>query len=272
MLTQCGKVNRNSCAASDVGAQRQRSVRHIVLDVRFTGCRLGLGLRFRLRLRGDVGREAAVAQRLPQDGGRAASSPAPRGPRRSGREAPSSSGCRRQRSPPCGRRHGGSHPPVERSSGRGQDGVEGFRRSGRPRRRAGGEDVVAQPPAAVGELVHESSSAAVGFDQPELVELVASGLVEFRPESNEIGVGHWTRLGHQHEEYGSFGSGQICRRDTHGANRSGMGSNHHPEGRARPVYSSSLEGVAPFAAWGGGRSNGWRTSARSLMIWKSAVL
>jgi hypothetical protein len=65
----------------------------------------------------------------------------------------------------------------------GQDGVEGFRRSGRSRRRAGGEDVVAEPPAAVGELVHESSSAAVGFDQPELVEFVASGLVEFRPES-----------------------------------------------------------------------------------------
>ena len=74
---------------------------------------------------------------------------------------------------------------------------------------------MAEPPAAIGELVNESPSAALRFDEPQLVEFVASWLVEFRPEGHEIGIWDGTRLGHQYEEHGSFGYGQIRRRDSH---------------------------------------------------------
>ena len=60
--------------------------------------------------------------------------------------------------------------------------------------RAGGHNVVAQPPAAIGGLVNESSSAALRFDEPQIVEFVAFWLVEFRPESHEIGIWDGTRL------------------------------------------------------------------------------
>jgi hypothetical protein len=63
--------------------------------------------------------------------------------------------------------------------------------------------------------VNESPSAALRFDEPQLVEFVASWLVEFRPGSHKIGIWDEKRLGHQYEEHESFGYGQICRRDSH---------------------------------------------------------
>ena len=103
----------------------------------------------------------------------------------------------------------------------GQHGVEGFRRTCRSRRRSGGDDLAAQMPAPVGELMHESPAAANRFDQPKLVEFVASRLVELRPERQEVGVGHRPRLGHQDKKDSSLSAGQIARSHAHDCQRSG---------------------------------------------------
>ena len=70
-----------------------------------------------------------------------------------------------------------------------EHGVEGLRRAGRSRRRPGGGDVAAEAPAAVGELVHESSTATPRFDESELVEFVAAGLSSFGPRASRSGLG-----------------------------------------------------------------------------------
>ena len=99
--------------------------------------------------------------------------------------------------------------------------VKGFGRTCRPGRRTRGQDVVAQVPALVGELVHKPPAAAIRFDQPKLVELVATCLIELRPERDQVGVGHWPRLGHQDEKDSSLGTRQVARSDAHGCQRSG---------------------------------------------------